>query len=52
MKQKNKRGFDPLSIVFFISAALLLWLELFPPELSSDATVNSLCLGVVHEAVL
>lgn len=51
MKQKNKRGFDPLSIVFFISAALLLWLELFPPELSYDATVNSLCLGIITRAL-
>lgn len=50
-KKPNKRRFDPLLIFFIAAAAVLLWLELFPPVFSADATVNELCLGIVTRAV-
>lgn len=50
-KAPDKPRLDPLKLCFFAAAAVLLALELFPPELSSDEKVNRLCLGIITRAL-
>ncbi len=50
-KTSDKPRLDPLKLCFFVVAAVLLALELFPPELSPDEKVNRLCLGIITRAL-
>ncbi len=44
---KKKRVFDPLMLLIIIGAAVVGYLELFPPAYSEDETVNTLIRGLI-----
>lgn len=49
-KNKKKRSIDPLEVFAIAVAAVLVWLELFPPAISEDETVNGLVISVITRA--
>lgn len=48
---EKRRRPDILSVVFVISAVLLLWLEISPPHLSDDALLDELYRGILIRAI-
>ncbi len=47
----KRRRPDILAVIFVISAALLLWLEISPPHLSEDALLDELYRGILIRAI-